>query len=206
MDYSTSYTGGGLLFEVTEALYPLLTSQEADMLLFHEARENKLMKINSESSRIRIIQEVKKRLKHSDKRFWNFYATSSEKEKRLLLFYLCLKTYSLVYDFHFNVSAPRVIGLEMDVDRFKYQMRLDEIASSNAAVAKWSKTTTKKVVTSYIFMMQSAGLSTGSVFNKPDVNTSFYCYFVKIGDLWALDAFFLKTHEKEKLIKDCYDN
>ncbi len=206
MEYSASYTGGGLLFEVTEALYPIIINKDADTLLFQEARENKFMKINSESSRIRIVQEIKNRSRHSNECFWSFYQSSNEKEKRLLLFYLCLKTYNLIYDFHFNVTVPKALALEMNIDTYKYQMRLDEIASTNCKVAKWSATTLKKVITSYVFMLEGAGLSTGSVFNKADVTPSFYCYFVKVGDLWALDAFLLKTHEKEKLIKDCYDN
>jgi len=206
MEYSASYTGGGLLFEVTEALYSLIINPQRDKLLFKEAQENVFMKVNSESSRVRIIQEIKNRSRYATKAFWDIYSASSTKEKKLLLFYLCLKTYKLIYDFHFGVTVPQVLALETEVSNYRYRMRLDEIASTNMNVAKWSETTLKKVITSYIFMLESAGLSTGSILNKPDVSPSFFCYFVKAGELWALDAFFLKMHEKEKLIKDCNDD
>jgi hypothetical protein len=206
MEYSASYTGAGLLYHETESLYPLLIKPNADNLLRIEVKENKYLKINSERSRQRVSQEIRKRIQFADKDFWNFYHLSKEKEKRLLLFYLSLKAYRMVYDFHFNVTVPRVLSLEMEIDLYKYRMRLEEIASVEKDVAGWSQETWEKLITRYVYMLETAGLSAANKLTKPDVPAHFYCFFIERKEYWVLDGFLLKQHEKEGLIKDCNDN
>jgi len=206
MEYSASFTGAGLLYYETESLYPLLIHPNADSLLKEEVKENKYLKINSESSRKRVCQEIRKRIQFADKEFWNFYQSANEKERRLLLFYLSLKAYKIVYDFHFTVTVSRVLSLDMEVDVYKYRMRLEEIASVEENVAGWSEETWQKLITRYVYMLETAGLSVAGSLTKPDVPSYFYCFFVKKEEYWMLDGFFLKQHEKEALIKDCNDN
>lgn len=206
MEYNASYTGAGLLFYETESLYPLLIKPNADSLLRKEVKENKYLKINSESSRQRVSQEIRKRIQFADKGFWSYYHLSDEKEKRLLLFYLAMKTYKMVYDFHFNVTVPRVLSLELEIDPYKYRMRLEEIASVEENVAGWSEETWEKLITRYVYMLETAGLSVANKLTKPDVPPHFYCFFVGKKEYWVLDSFFLKQHEKEAIIKDCNDN
>lgn len=206
MEYSASYTGAGLLYHETESLYPLLIKPNADSLLRKEVKENKYLKINSESSRQRVSQEIRKRIQFADKDFWSFYRTGNEKEKRLLLFYLAMKAYKMVYDFHFNVTVPRALSLELEIDLYKYRMRLEEIASVEQNVAGWSEETWEKLITRYVFMLETAGLSEANRLTKPDVPSHFYCFFIGKEEYWILDSFFLKQHEKEAIIKNCNDN
>lgn len=206
MEYNASYTGAGLLFYETESLYPLLIQSNADILLKREVKENKYLKINSESSRQRVSQEIRKRIQFTDQGFWSNYHASNEKEKRLLLFYLALKTYKMVYDFHFNVTVPRFLSLELKIDPYKYRMRLEEIASVEENVAGWSEETWEKLITRYVYMLETAGLSFENKLTKPDIPAHFYCYFIRKEEYWVLDSFFLKQHEKEAIIKDCNDN
>jgi hypothetical protein len=206
MEYNASYTGAGLLFYETESLYPLLIKSNADSLLRREVKENKYLKINSESSRQRVSQEIRKRIQFTDQGFWSFYHLSNEKEKRLLLFYLAMKAYKMVYDFHFNVTVPRFLSLELEIDLYKYRMRLEEIASVEENVAGWSEETWEKLITRYVYMLETAGLSIANRLTKPDIPAHFYCYFVEKEEYWVLDSFFLKQHEKEAIIKDCNDN
>jgi len=206
MEYNASYTGAGLLFYETESLYPLLIKSNADSLLRREVKENKYLKINSESSRQRVSQEIRKRIQFTDQGFWSYYHLCNEKEKRLLLFYLAMKAYKMVYDFHFKVTVPRFLSLELEIDPYKYRMRLEEIASVEENVAGWSQETWEKLITRYAYMLETAGLSIANRLTKPDIPSHFYCYFVGKEEYWVLDSFFLKQDEKEAIIKDCNDN
>jgi hypothetical protein len=206
MEYSAAFTGAGLMFEEVESLYPVLIQPNANELLKKEVKENKYLKINSESSRQRVSQEIRKRVQFTDEFFWSFYYSCIEKEKRLLLFYLALKAYKMVYDFHFNVTVPKMLVLETEIDLYKYRMRLEEIASVEENVAGWSEETWEKLITRYVYMLETANLSAEKKLTKPNVSSQFYCYFIEKEEYWVLDAFFLKQYEKEALIKECNDN
>lgn len=53
--YTAAMTGGGFLFEETDALLPLLQSEDSESLLKDEAVNNRLLHINSETARKRNI-------------------------------------------------------------------------------------------------------------------------------------------------------
>lgn len=206
IEYSAAFTGAGLMFPEMESLYPVLIQSNAIDLLWQEVKENRFLKINSESSRKRVLQEIRKRYQYTDAGFWKFYYACGEKERRLLLFYVVMKTYRIVYDFHFNVTVPRFLALETEIDAYRYKMRLDEIASAHDNVAEWTEDTREKIITRYIFMLETAGLSNGNQLQIPDVLPEFYCFFIGKREFWALDAYFLKKPDKEKLIKMCNDD
>lgn len=206
LEYSAAFTGAGLMFPEMESLYPVLAQPNAIDLLWQEVKENKYLKINSESSRKRVLQEIRKRYQYTDIGFWLFYHSCGEKEKRLMLFYIAMKTYRIVYDFHFNVTVPRFLSLETEIDAYRYKMRLDEIASTHDNVAEWTEDTREKIITRYIFMLETAGLSNGSRLLKSDALPQFFCFFIERKEYWALDAYFLKKPDKESLIKMCNDN
>ena len=56
--YTAAITGGGFLFTETNALLPLLQSADREALLKDEKLNNRLLKINAETSRNRAIAEI----------------------------------------------------------------------------------------------------------------------------------------------------
>jgi hypothetical protein len=59
--YTASITGGGFLFEETNILLPLLQSDDREALLKDEKINNRLLKMNAETSRYRAIMEIARR-------------------------------------------------------------------------------------------------------------------------------------------------
>jgi hypothetical protein len=206
MNYKTSFTGGGLLFNEMDALKPILMLNDWEALLNHEARENRLLKINSEASRKRVAQEVRLRMNHIDASFWAVYNEVLELDKKGLLFYVCLNTYKLIYDFHFKVTIPKYLSLETKVEPYWYEMRLQELSSSYSEVAGWTEHTKRKVITRYIDILRKTGLIEKGRLIKQTFSPTIYCFFLRKGESWTLDAFFLKQAEKESVINICNDN
>ena len=59
--YTAAITGGGFLLEETKVLLPLLQSPDRIALLKDERVNNRLLKINAETSRKRAMAEIERR-------------------------------------------------------------------------------------------------------------------------------------------------
>ena len=68
--YTAAITGGGFLFEETNVLLPLLQSPDRVDLLKDEKLNNRLLKINAETSRDRAIAEIARRYDAMPASFW----------------------------------------------------------------------------------------------------------------------------------------
>lgn len=206
MEYTTSFTAGGLLYNEIDALGTILRQPDWNIQLEKDVKENRLLKVNSEASRKRVVQEVRLRMDYMDADFWAVYDEVSELDKKGLLFFVCLQTYKLIYDFHFNVTIPKFLSLESEIEPYWYEMRLQELSSSHPEVDSWTDQTKRKVVTRYIDILRKVGLVERDKLTKKAFSAAIFCYFLIKGNLWTLDAFFLKQAEKETIINFCNDN
>ena len=107
--YTAAITGGGFLFEETNALLPLLQSPDRVALLKDEKVNNRLLKINAETSRKKAINEIARRYDAVSSSFWIDYQNMSEDDQKAALFFVILKTYKICFDFHAQVEQhPQV--------------------------------------------------------------------------------------------------
>jgi hypothetical protein len=203
MDYTASFTAGGILFNEFEAILPYIKKREIKTFLQNEIKENKYLRINTESGRKRVGQEINKRVDTVNDEFWIFYQSQYLEERKLLLLYLCIKSYQLLWDFHFKVTIPGYWAYHHQLDDFAYKMYLDELGSKVNEVHSWSETTKKKCITNYIRMLKESGLVINGKIQKPGIDDMFYCYFIRVNELWALDAFLLSNQEKERITNFC---
>lgn len=203
MAYSASFTAGGIYSNEFEALLPFILSGDVKEVLEREVKENKYLKVNTESARQRMVTEIKKRLKVVDHEFWVYYKSCNAEERKLLLLYQVLKTYQLAWDFHFKITVPGFWAYRNEVDNYAYKMYLDELGSKRDDVHKWSETTKTKCITTFARMLRDSGMVKNEKIQKPGVDNDFYCYFIKRNETWALDIFLLSNPDKETLIKFC---
>ena len=105
--YSAAITGGGFLFTETNALLPLLQSTDREALLKDEKLNNRLLKINAETSRYRAIVEIARRYDTMPSSFWLDYQSMNEEDQLVALFFVILKTYKICFDFHVNVTMRK---------------------------------------------------------------------------------------------------
>jgi hypothetical protein len=200
--YSASFTAGSLLHKETTALLPLLLSKNSESLLNDEIKQNILLKINTESSRKRTVSEIVKRISVVDIEFWEYYSNQNDVEQKVMLFYLCLKFYKLMFDFHFNVTLQQWNSSIPTVERFLYQMELNEISGKDDIVYNWKDQTKTKVISVYMNILKDIGmLNTVNFHLQPiDLEDSFYSYFVQKRELWFLDACLLNIQTKKNII------
>jgi hypothetical protein len=200
-NYSASFTAGALLFQEIKSVIELLKQDDFIELLDKERGENKFLKIKTENARIRVTTEIKKRARSVDKVIWEFFETCVEKEQRLLLFYVLLKSSPLAMDYHFEVSIKKWRRYNLDLSKFDIQMRLDELSSFDEEVASWSESTKTKTITQYIRTLREAGLMRGNTLSQVDImNNQYWEHYMKWGDEWFLEACFLNRSEREALI------
>lgn len=188
--YDSNITAGGLLLNEFLAIRPIIQLENFEELLRADIEENKFISISTRSARQRIVPQIIKRVSKVPTSFWIFFYGLELKEKNQALLYLCLKTYPLVFDIHFEVTVKKY-KTGGKLTEYDIQMRLDEIASNDDYVASWSNSTFKKINTRYCKAIEDAGLyANGKLIKSEVLNPSFWNYFKENGDNWFLTACF----------------
>ncbi len=190
MEYSSSYTIGGLLLNEFEILAPTLAEVSTESIPIDK------LPLKTETSQKSVGGEIKRRLPAAEPGFWAFYLESDFYDRRLLLFYLCLKTYLLVRDFHFEVTLPNTRRLQWEIDPYDYEIYLARLKDQYPKVAAWTDATQKKTITNYLRMLREAGLLEKNTLRKPQLSPAMLHYFADPERIWFLDACFMTEQEK----------
>lgn len=191
--YDANFTAGGILLNEFLVIKDILLREDVENRLRKEIEENKVIGINTKGARQRIILEIIRRVNKVPKTFWDFFYNLGLMEQKQALFYLCLKTYPLVFDLHFEVAVKKykTSGSLSDYD---VQMRLDEIASTNENAANWSDKTFKKLNSQYRTALKDVGLLKENYLNKSQIQSNvFWNYFKDNGEQWFLKACFIEN-------------
>lgn len=188
--YDANFTAGGILFNEFKSFEAVLLSSNFEELAEIEKEQNRFIGISTNSARKRVITEIKRRYKSVPKEFWNHFYNWNELEQKTGLFYVCLKTYPLILDLHYEVALKK-FKTGSSLDAYDIQMRMDEIASFDEIVASWSATTLKKINVQYRKALKDAGLYNGKALHKTDKASSmFWDYFLNHNESWFLEACF----------------
>jgi len=194
--YTGSFTAGALLHHEFVVIQPFMQEENLTDLLALEVKQNKYLAIKTEAARKRIVREMRNRIINAPSSFWPFFYNLPVVEQRLALFYLCLKSYLLIFDFHFEVVVPKWKLHSKDLDNYDIQMRMDRIASFDETVYNWTDQTKKKLVTKYRKILQEAGLMRDDKLIKPEgITNEFWQYFIQLNEPWFIEACFYDTHE-----------
>lgn len=189
--YDANFTAGGILYQEFLALSGMLLEENFKELLNVEAKENKFIGIAIESSRKRIIAEIKRRYEKAPNNFWINFLKWNEAEQKLGLFYLCLKSYPMVLDVHLEVVVKK-FRLGLPLNEYDIQMRFDEIASQNDDVGNWADITMYKLNIQIRKALKDTNLYDGKTLHKPNqIGSAFLDYFKENSELWFLEACFI---------------
>ena len=198
--YTASITGGGFLLDETNALLPLLQSEDSDTLLHDEAINNKLLHINAETSRKRAIAEIKRRYNKMSEEFWTDYVMMSKEDQKVALFFVILKTYKICFDLHINVTIRRWNSVRKSVTHDDLMMEFNEIAARDAFVDSWSETTKVKVASAYLTILRKVGMLDAED-SLHTLSCSNFSYYINCGELWFLEACLLQPYEIDNIKK-----
>ncbi len=188
--YDANFTAGGIFFNEFSNLKPYLLEEDFEEIIKNDIEENKILAITTLSARKRIVSEIIRRHKTMSHHFWDFFQCVNDPESKLALFYVCLKTYPIAFDLHFQVTVKKQI-LGAELTDYDIQMRLDELSSISEDVENWSETTIRKINTQYRTAIKDAGLLTKKKLHQPvNVNPMFWAYFKENNESWFLEACF----------------
>lgn len=201
--YIVSFTAGGLLLRETNAVLGLLLQENSEDLLVNEASEDRYIKINSESARKRALQEIRNRNRVVGNHFWEKYSNMSDQQQRLMLFYACLKTYKLVFDFHYDVTMPHWKKTNSLPEIFAYESKLDELSGKFDFFENLTESTRRKLVTVYRRMLTESGLVRGKSISSILLPDNFWCFFIELSDSWFLEACFLDPALRKTIKDNC---
>jgi hypothetical protein len=191
--YDANFTAGGLLLNEFKALEGMLLGGSFGEDIKKEVENNSVIGITTMSARKRIISEINRRYSVAPIGFWDYFFHWNEQEKTFGLLYLCLKTYPIVMDIHIEVAIKKFVTGNI-MNTYDIQMRLDEIASKDEHVSKWSNITLEKINIQYRKVIKDAGLYDGKNLITPlKISPSFWQYFEKINQKWFITACFIKN-------------
>ncbi len=189
-----------MFYEMNRCL-PLLLSSDADALMKQEIEDNKLLLINSLVSRKRFVAEFQRRFNAVPRNFWIWYQTLDEKAQRAALLYVIMKTYRLVFDFHFNVTVKKWKMAEREVAKSDILMEFNEISGKDDFVDSWSEITKRRCAEHYLTFLRQSGLMDEKTneLHPIQLSPADVEYYFNTGDIWFLEACLLFPDEIETL-------
>ena len=189
--YDANFTAGGILYNEFIVLKELLISDNFIELIKIEEEQNNIIGIKTLGSRKRVISEIKRRFGLTSPDFWHNFFEWNEIEQKLALFFLCLKTYPLIFEIHFEVTLKK-FKTGNKLEAYDIQMKIDEIASYDNEVSKWSDKTFKKLNVQYRKSIKDIGIYNGTTLkSETKARTIFWDYFKNNNEVWFLEACFI---------------
>ena len=195
--YSAAITGCGFLLNEFERILPLMMQSDADRLLKEEVESNQVLQVNSRMARHRFILEFKRRFQSVPLHFWQSWQGWSDKGKRVGLFYAIMKTYKLVFDFHFNVAIRHWNSIDHTLNKSDILMEFNEISAHDEFVDSWSDNTKDRCSAQYLTILRQTGLLTEKTNTLQSVrpDNSELTYYFRAGEDWLLEALLLYPYE-----------
>jgi hypothetical protein len=191
MEYTTAFTAGPLMpkrsARIVEEINRGTSPDEIDPSIFD---------INSWQGQRRKVAEIKRRLSETDQSVWKDLPELPTPERALVLYYCCLKTYPLLFDFHMEAVLPTWRSADRSFGPHGATRFLEEQAEAHPEIDEWGESTWKKVRQVMLQMLREAGFLRDGSLHQVDRPDPFWTRFVKVGDLWFLEVAFLNEAKR----------
>lgn len=198
--YSAAITGCGFQFYEFQRVFPLLMDAKSTELLQDEIENNQLLQVNSRKARRTFVLEFKRRFASVQYNFWEAWSGMSEEGQKAGFFYSILKTYKLLFDFHFDVTVKKWNSVEQVLVPSDLEMEINEIAAKDEFVDGWSDLTKKKCISQYMTILKQVGLLTAEGKLKHLHFKAADCaWYFHSGETWFLEACLLYSYEIKEL-------
>ena len=195
--YTATITGCGFLYYEFLRILPLLMSKDSTRLLKEEIDNNLLFQVNSQKARLRFLAEFKRRYNALPISFWNDFFKMNELSQRAGLLYVILKTYRLIFDFHFNVTVKRWNSVDQRLCKTDIMMELSDLSSRDPFVDSWTDNTKSRCASQYLTILRQAGLLQEKTNKLLPIHLPLadYEYYIRSGEEWFLEACLLYPYE-----------
>lgn len=196
--YSVSFTIGSLFINETNHLLDFLIQGNLKENTTNIVKEN-LVRINAESSRARIIREIYKRSKFVDNELWRIYKESNPKERAIILFYTCCKTFKFIFDFQSEVVLEKFRTFNLDLTNNDVNRFIDKKSITYPELESWSDKRKKSVNWSLFSILEQAGLLKENKITPLNADDHFWFNFIKLGDPWFLELALLNKQQRDSI-------
>jgi hypothetical protein len=196
MEYSVSFTAGALLRK--ESMQIIEDVQRGTAL---DDVDPDVLSVDSRRGRNRKAMEIVKRLEHVDRSVWDDFLTLSSGAQCVTLYYCCLKTYRVLFDFHMDVVLPKWRSMDRHLRPHDARRFLERRADQHPEIDTWSDSTWEKVRQVMLKMLREAGFLVHGTLASPQLPMEFWNRFVKVGDVWFLEAAFLNEATRTSIIE-----
>lgn len=202
--YNASFTAASMMYYEMNTIVPILLKDTSKETIKKIEDDSSILQIQSLSARKRVTTELLKRFNAVNPAFWERYLLLGEKEQRLALFYVLLKTYKLLFDFQVNVILKKFNSADAVFSSEDVLMELYDIAAKDELVDSWTTETKKKVVSVFQVILRQAGFTTGNSneLQRLDIPTDAFQWYIQAGEQWFLEACLLPAYEIEKIKKN----
>ena len=198
--YSAALTGCSFMIDEMNACLPMLMDENSDALLKEEVYSGNILMMKSVQTRNRAVFEFKRRYNAVPKEFWQKYLNMTRQQQLMAMYFVCLKTYRILFDLHINVALKKWKSANRLITKNDAMSELYEISSNEEFVDSWSEETKDRVASSFLTYMRRAGLLNNSgELQAPTLQDSEYAIFIEMGDEWFLQACFLEAFEIERI-------
>jgi len=195
--YSAAITGCSFLYYEFQRILPILMSEDSDKRLSEEIENNEILQINSRKARRTFVLEFKRRYASVPAHFWESWQNMSESGQRIGLFYAIMKTYKLVFDFHFNVAMKKWNAIDHELTKSDIMMEFNEIAAHDEFVDSWSDNTKGRCAGAYLTILRQTGLleEKTNQLQQVKLDAEEFAYYIRSGEEWFLEACLLYPYE-----------
>lgn len=198
--YSAAITGCGFQFYEFQRVFPLLMEENSKELLQDEIESNQLLQVNTMKARRTFVLEFKRRFASVPYNFWKAWRDMSETGQKAGCLYSILKTYKLLFDFHFDVTVKKWNSVDQTLVPSDLEMEMNEIAAKDKFVDGWSELTKKKCVSQYMTILKKVGLLTAEGRLKSlHIPTADCTWYFHSGETWFLEACLLYTYQIKEM-------
>jgi len=197
--YSASFTAGGLLNSETLALLPYLLD-DSNVNFSGLIKDSSILQINSESARSRITREIQKRYNTVGKEAFELLKSAKEGEQKIILLYICLKTYRLLFDFVFDIVIVKWLKRDIEITSDDSHYFLDIQSTQHTEINDWSDKTINKISSVMIKILKEGELLQNGKLTQLDAPNHFWKQFVGLGEVWFLQACLLNKAKREEII------
>ena len=197
---NVSLTAGGLLHNETIAVINYLI--EGNFKQLSEVIKNSnILKTNSQSSRNRLVTELRRRDKAINKEVWAWLKNNDSNEQKITLFYICLKSTPLFFDFQSEVVLGKWRSLDLKVSKADVLYFFDRKAQNYSEIDEWSETTREKAATVFIRILRECGILNNNQISRIEASNTFWYFFIKQGDPWFLELCLLPKERRESIME-----
>lgn len=165
-----------------------------------DAIDPELLDVASWQGRRRKLAEIKRRLRQTPRPVWDDLPDLGRAAQNVVLYYCCLKTYRLLFDFHMDVVLPSWHSSDRQVGSYNVRRFLEQRADRHPEIDRWSDGTWDKVRQVTLKMLRESGLLKDEHLQRVRQSDGFWQRFVKVGDVWYLEATFLNERKRRSVV------